>query len=199
MSHVYSWVKYNLVLKLPQFIWMFSQNYQYFVLSKWTKIKSHGWHVTLLAQKSKNTPCTDGTFSDINLKSPTSPSSSISNPGLFLHDNNFFGDFPASIASLYRLKVVDLSGNEISGQIPDSLLRPQWLYWRRRSGCRGYALQPVTSKEQSRGEASLDVNLGGSESWTLGEHRKPSWGTGPRSTGHIYGGLSIFREVVHVG
>jgi Leucine-rich repeat (LRR) protein len=79
--------------------------------------------VTLLTQKSKNTPCTEDAFSNINLKSLTFAASSISNPGLFLNNNYFSGDFLASISCLHRLKVVDLSGNEISGQIPDSLLR----------------------------------------------------------------------------
>ncbi|KAK9275268.1 hypothetical protein L1049_022530 [Liquidambar formosana] len=47
---------------------------------------------------------------------------------LFLNDNNFSGDFPASISVLHRLKVVVLSGNRISGQIPGSLLNLRRLY-----------------------------------------------------------------------
>ncbi|KAK3013079.1 hypothetical protein RJ639_008676 [Escallonia herrerae] len=47
---------------------------------------------------------------------------------LFLNDNNFSGDFPASISVLHRLKVVVLSGNRISGGIPESLLKLRRLY-----------------------------------------------------------------------
>ncbi|KAK3015946.1 hypothetical protein RJ639_007788 [Escallonia herrerae] len=47
---------------------------------------------------------------------------------LFLNDNNFSGDFPASISVLHRLKVVVLSGNHISGGIPESLLKLRRLY-----------------------------------------------------------------------
>ena len=41
----------------------------------------------------------------------------------------------------------------------------------------------VTSKEQSRKEASLGVNLLGTEPWSLGEHRRPSSDT-ETLTGH---------------
>ena len=47
---------------------------------------------------------------------------------LFLNNNNFSGNFPDSISSLHRLKVVVLAGNQISGPIPTSLLRLRRLY-----------------------------------------------------------------------
>jgi hypothetical protein len=53
----------------------------------------------------------------------TFAASSISSPGLFHNDRNFSSDFPASISCLHHLKVVNLSENEISGQIQDYLLK----------------------------------------------------------------------------
>ncbi|KAI7995928.1 Inactive leucine-rich repeat receptor-like serine/threonine-protein kinase [Camellia lanceoleosa] len=47
---------------------------------------------------------------------------------LFLNDNNFSGDFPASVTLLHRLKTIVLSGNLISGDIPFSLLNLRRLY-----------------------------------------------------------------------
>lgn len=47
---------------------------------------------------------------------------------LFLNDNNFSGEFPASISELHRLKVVVLAGNRIRGHIPASLLKLRRLY-----------------------------------------------------------------------
>ncbi|KAE9620299.1 hypothetical protein Lal_00019440 [Lupinus albus] len=47
---------------------------------------------------------------------------------LFLNDNNFSGEFPASVTDLHRVKVIVLSGNRISGEIPTSLLKLRRLY-----------------------------------------------------------------------
>ncbi|GFS39100.1 leucine-rich repeat protein kinase family protein [Actinidia rufa] len=47
---------------------------------------------------------------------------------IFLNDNNFSGEFPASLSLLHRLKVIVLSGNRISGHIPASLLNLRRLY-----------------------------------------------------------------------
>uniref|UniRef100_A0A803Q6R5 Protein kinase domain-containing protein n=1 Tax=Cannabis sativa TaxID=3483 RepID=A0A803Q6R5_CANSA len=48
---------------------------------------------------------------------------------LFLNQNNFSGDFPASISGLHRLKVVVLADNQISGKIPATLLNLRRLYF----------------------------------------------------------------------
>nr|AMK48008.1 putative inactive leucine-rich repeat receptor-like serine threonine-protein kinase [Lupinus angustifolius] len=47
---------------------------------------------------------------------------------LFLNNNNFSGEFPASVTDLHRVKVIVLSGNRISGEIPASLLKLRRLY-----------------------------------------------------------------------
>lgn len=47
---------------------------------------------------------------------------------LFLNQNNFTGDFPASISGLHRLKVIVLADNRISGHIPATLLKLRRLY-----------------------------------------------------------------------
>ncbi|KAF7809377.1 inactive leucine-rich repeat receptor-like serine/threonine-protein kinase [Senna tora] len=47
---------------------------------------------------------------------------------IFLNDNNFSGDFPASISGLHRVKVVVFSGNRLSGNIPASLVKLRRLY-----------------------------------------------------------------------
>ncbi|KAF4356513.1 hypothetical protein F8388_026985 [Cannabis sativa] len=48
---------------------------------------------------------------------------------LFLNQNNFFGDFPASISGFHKLKVVVLADNQISGRIPATLLNLRRLYF----------------------------------------------------------------------
>ncbi|CAA7403433.1 unnamed protein product [Spirodela intermedia] len=47
---------------------------------------------------------------------------------LFLDDNRFSGEIPASLGTLHRLKAIALSGNGISGRIPDSLTKLPKLY-----------------------------------------------------------------------
>ncbi|OIT32386.1 PREDICTED: inactive leucine-rich repeat receptor-like serine/threonine-protein kinase At1g60630 [Nicotiana attenuata] len=47
---------------------------------------------------------------------------------LFLNNNNFSGEFPASITVLHRIKVVVLAGNNLSGEIPPSLTKLSRLY-----------------------------------------------------------------------
>lgn len=47
---------------------------------------------------------------------------------IFLNENNFSGEFPASVALLHRVKVIVLSQNHISGEIPASLLNLRRLY-----------------------------------------------------------------------
>lgn len=47
---------------------------------------------------------------------------------LFLNNNKFSGDFPASIAVLHRLKVLVLSENKIRGEIPESAVKLSRLY-----------------------------------------------------------------------
>ena len=47
---------------------------------------------------------------------------------IFLNENNFSGEFPASVAFLHRVKVIVLSQNHISGDIPASLLNLRRLY-----------------------------------------------------------------------
>ena len=47
---------------------------------------------------------------------------------IFLNDNNFSGEFPASISDLHRVKVIVLAGNRIFGYIPTSLLKLRRLY-----------------------------------------------------------------------
>ncbi|KAK1390192.1 Inactive leucine-rich repeat receptor-like serine/threonine-protein kinase [Heracleum sosnowskyi] len=47
---------------------------------------------------------------------------------LFLNQNNFSGEFPATISGLHRLKVVVLSQNQISGEIPASVVNIRRLY-----------------------------------------------------------------------
>jgi hypothetical protein len=47
---------------------------------------------------------------------------------IYLNDNNFSGEFPASVSVLHRVKVIVLSGNRISGEIPASLLKLSRLY-----------------------------------------------------------------------
>ncbi|MED6170026.1 hypothetical protein PIB30_026742 [Stylosanthes scabra] len=55
-------------------------------------------------------------------------SSLVNLKSIFLNDNNFSGEFPASISDLHRVKVIVLSGNRISGEIPASLLNLRRLY-----------------------------------------------------------------------
>lgn len=47
---------------------------------------------------------------------------------LFLNNNNFSGEFPATITLLHRIKVVVLTGNKLSGDIPPSLTNLSRLY-----------------------------------------------------------------------
>ncbi|XP_004237180.3 inactive leucine-rich repeat receptor-like serine/threonine-protein kinase At1g60630 [Solanum lycopersicum] len=47
---------------------------------------------------------------------------------LFLNNNNFSGEFPATITLLHRIKVVVLAGNKLSGDIPPSLTNLSRLY-----------------------------------------------------------------------
>ena len=51
-------------------------------------------------------------------------------------------------------------------------------------GYQVYKLYKVTSKEQSRKEASLGVNLLGTEPWSLEKHHMLSWGMGLCYMGH---------------
>ncbi|WMV23100.1 hypothetical protein MTR67_016485 [Solanum verrucosum] len=47
---------------------------------------------------------------------------------LFLNNNNFSGEFPATITLLHRIKVVVLAGNKLSGDIPPALTNLSRLY-----------------------------------------------------------------------
>lgn len=47
---------------------------------------------------------------------------------LYLNDNKFSGEFPASVSILHRVKVIVFSGNRISGEIPASLVNLPRLY-----------------------------------------------------------------------
>lgn len=68
-------------------------------------------------------------FKDNSLSGQIPDLSGLANlKSLFLNDNNFSGDFPASISLHHRLKVVVLSGNQINGHIPESLLNLRRLY-----------------------------------------------------------------------
>lgn len=47
---------------------------------------------------------------------------------LFLNNNNFSGEFPATVTLLHRIKVVVLAGNRLSGSIPPALTNLSRLY-----------------------------------------------------------------------
>lgn len=47
---------------------------------------------------------------------------------LFLNNNNFSGEFPATVTVLHRIKVVVLAGNKLTGDIPPSLTKLSRLY-----------------------------------------------------------------------
>lgn len=47
---------------------------------------------------------------------------------LFLSNNNFSGEFPATVTLLHRIKVLVLAGNELSGDIPPALTKLSRLY-----------------------------------------------------------------------
>ncbi|CAN4080957.1 unnamed protein product [Withania somnifera] len=47
---------------------------------------------------------------------------------LFLNNNNFSGEFPASVTFLHRIKVLVLAGNKLSGDIPLALTKLSRLY-----------------------------------------------------------------------
>lgn len=55
-------------------------------------------------------------------------SSLVNLKSIYLNDNNFSGEFPASVSTLHRVKVIVISGNRISGEIPASLLKLPRLY-----------------------------------------------------------------------
>lgn len=68
-------------------------------------------------------------FKENSLSGQIPPLSGLANlKSLFLNNNNFSGDFPATITLLHRLKVLVLSGNKIKGQIPESLVKLPRLY-----------------------------------------------------------------------
>ncbi|CAN4090426.1 unnamed protein product [Withania somnifera] len=47
---------------------------------------------------------------------------------LFLNNNNFSGEFPATVTLLHRIKVLVLAGNKLSGDIPPELTKLSRLY-----------------------------------------------------------------------
>ncbi|XP_052206133.1 inactive leucine-rich repeat receptor-like serine/threonine-protein kinase At1g60630 [Diospyros lotus] len=47
---------------------------------------------------------------------------------IFLNNNNFSGEIPASLSGLHRLKVIVLAGNRLSGHIPNSFVNLRRLY-----------------------------------------------------------------------
>ncbi|XP_062112989.1 inactive leucine-rich repeat receptor-like serine/threonine-protein kinase At1g60630 [Humulus lupulus] len=69
-------------------------------------------------------------FKGNSIKGPIPDLSGLANlKSLFLNENDFSGDFPASISGLHRLKVVVLADNNISGKIPATLLNLRRLYF----------------------------------------------------------------------
>ncbi|KAL9166809.1 hypothetical protein ABFS82_05G055100 [Erythranthe guttata] len=68
-------------------------------------------------------------FKQNSLSGEIPPLSGLANlKSLFLNDNNFSGEIPASLSSMHRLKVVVLSGNGIAGPIPPSFVGLSRLY-----------------------------------------------------------------------